>query len=172
MPHLQSRAKREYLNPCLLVHAWPAFFILSSGPSPWKGATHVGLDLPTSTIKTIPHRHAHRPNPWRQSPLRLSSQVILSCVKWTTKANHHIFRNILSGQQIMNFNIILILGVFLFIHYSEVIPAKLLSIILILNIQNAMKGGKWTAWTEIYNSGAGEKARWLRALLLLQRTRV
>lgn len=62
-----------------------AFLLLPSyidqDSQPRSGATHSGLDLPTSvaTIKTIPSEHAHRPT---------QSRVILDSVKLTDK-NHH-----------------------------------------------------------------------------------
>lgn len=54
------------------------------------GATLGGLGLPTAInglIKTALHRYAHWPAQCRQPSWRLPSQLVLGCVKLTSKSN-------------------------------------------------------------------------------------
>lgn len=73
---LHSRTQRERMHAFLLLHSY-----IDQDSQPRSGATHSGLDLPTSvaTIKTIPSEHAHRPT---------QSRATLDSVKFTDK-NHH-----------------------------------------------------------------------------------
>lgn len=79
-PHQGLKQMKAYMlltcvGSALVVHFYRAQALL-----PRNGAVYSELSSPTS-IKIIPYRHAHKPTEYWQSPTKLSSQVMLSCVQ-------------------------------------------------------------------------------------------
>lgn len=71
------------VGSALVLHLYRAQDLL-----PRNGVVYGELSSPTST-KTISYWHAHEPTSYWQSPVKHSSQVMLSCVK----SNGHIWLN-------------------------------------------------------------------------------
>lgn len=80
-----SQGQGESMLACSLCSV-PSRHVHCSRPKPWEWYHLSWMSLPVliKLIKTIPHRHNHRPTRSRQV------EMILGCVKSTIKTKHHI----------------------------------------------------------------------------------